>query len=219
MQYKLVRSFRKTLSLHVDHQGELVVKAPHLLPLSQINKFISEKENWIKKQQTRAANSHHILHTYENGDDFYYLGEKYALNINEKFNKRIVLQEGYFKTSLLLKSQIKKALIVWYRKKAREIFEVRLLVNAREMDLSYDKFRLSSARTRWGSCSSNRTISLNWKLIMAPLDLIDYVIIHELAHLRHPNHSKDFWKFVGDFCPDYKKKRKELKNDSLKFSI
>jgi len=217
--YKLVRSFRRTLTLQVNDQGELVVKAPQLLPIKNIDEFIRQKESWIAKQKLRVGQSKKEKHSFESGDLFYYLGEKYPLWIDPKFNKRVSLQDGAFRTSLGSKREVRNAMIFWYKKKAREILELRLMVKAREMDLVFDKMRLSSARTRWGSCSSRRTISLNWKLIMAPLVVIDYVIVHEIGHLKHANHSKNFWNFVGEFCPDYKKLRKWLKVNGEKFAI
>jgi predicted metal-dependent hydrolase len=79
------------------------------------------------------------------------------------------------------------------------------------MNLQYKNLRLSSAKTRWGSCSGQNTISINWRLSILPEELLEYVIIHELAHIKEKNHSSKFWDLVSQFCPDYKQKRKELK--------
>lgn len=106
-------------------------------------------------------------------------------------------------------------LIPYFRQYAYEFFQERLLNYSYIMQLSCQKLKVSHARSRWGSCSSSGTISLNWQLIRLPVDIMDYVIIHELAHRVHMNHSPTFWKLVAQYCPYYKTHREQLKNVSL----
>ena len=101
--------------------------------------------------------------------------------------------------------------IKWYKQQARQIITDRVDFFAQKHAFNYAKIRLSSARTRWGSCSSRGTLSFTWRLVMAPMEIIDYVVIHELVHLEIQNHSSSFWKKVQEYLPDFKKKRAWLK--------
>lgn len=107
------------------------------------------------------------------------------------------------------------SLVEYFRGYAHKIFKKSLDYYTNQMELTYTNFRVSHARTRWGSCSSSRKISLNWQLIRLPQDVLDYVVIHELAHIIHMNHSQKFWCVVRDFCADYKEKREFLKSVCL----
>jgi predicted metal-dependent hydrolase len=100
--------------------------------------------------------------------------------------------------------------IAYSKKRAIQLFEVLVSSFSKQMELFPTTVRASSAKTRWGSCTFDNKISLNWRLILVPQELLEYVIIHELAHIRQKNHSAEFWKLVGKFCPDYKSKRKQL---------
>ncbi len=120
-------------------------------------------------------------------------------------------QQEKMKNFVYSKTEISKL-----KKEARQMLEKRVFEISKDMELDYRKFRLSGAGKRWGSCSNKKTISLNWRLIFAPKDIVDYVTIHELAHLRHMNHSKKYWTFVSKYDPDYKSHRKWLnENDFL----
>lgn len=114
----------------------------------------------------------------------------------------------------LIESEQKNAEIVfrnWYRKQAGKIIGERIFFFAEKYQIQVAKIRITSARTRWGSCSSRGTLSFSWRLVMTPLDIIDYVVIHELAHTVHHNHSKRFWSLVGKWMSDYKERRKQLR--------
>lgn len=108
---------------------------------------------------------------------------------------------------------------VEYKKEARKIFLEKLERISKEIDIKYQSFRLSSAKKRWGSCNSRGKINLNWRLILTKHELIDYVILHELAHVKHLNHSKNFWDFVKKYDPNYKQKKKELKKYEYLFLL
>ena len=105
----------------------------------------------------------------------------------------------------------------WYRQQARTVFTERVELYAQKYGFEYAKIRISSARTRWGSCSSKGTLSFTWRLVMAPLEIVDYVVVHELSHLREHNHSKAFWAQVAAILPDYKSRRKWLKVNGTNF--
>lgn len=206
--------------MQITENGELVVKAPRWLPQFEINRFINSKERWIEKTlgkfAQRSADS--IVHTFESGDQFYYLGQLYPLSLSEEYGSRVTFKQGFY-TKSASKSEVKSKLVKWYKTKAKELLEIRLMTYAQQNDFSFSKMRISSAKTRWGSCTGKNVVSLNWKLIMMPQEIMDYVIVHELCHTVHHNHSKNFWHLVESITPDWKSKRKWLRENGGKYKI
>jgi hypothetical protein len=207
---RLVRSRRKTIAILVQSDGKLVVRAPLLVSETRINKFIDSKRDWITAQQKKAAARQVPHHEYKDGESFLFLGDEIPLKLVERKDGPLSLGKSF----LFNKSQAGKAEIIftlWYRRQAREIFANRVKFLAHKFGYSYGRIRLSSARSRWGSCSSKGTLSFTWRLVMAPVEVIDYVILHELTHLEIRNHSRAFWAKVEGYVPDYRKKRLWLK--------
>lgn len=212
------RSSRRSIAIVISPDGDVFVKAPVFSSDSDILRFVRSKQDWINRNvgkiSKRKASQElpRIKHTFQAGDSFYYLGREFPLIIDPQQKRQLLFQEA-FRFSITDKKTIQRKLLNWYKKQAEDIFNVRILVWEQAIGVGHKKIRLSSAKTRWGSCSSTGTISLNWKLMMAPLDIIDYVIVHELVHVIHPNHSKSFWNEVARHCPDFKAKRKWLKDN------
>lgn len=212
----VTRSARRSISIVISADGEVSVRAPYSTSDSEIAKFYKSKQDWILrnirriKKRSSQREIYKTKHCFAVGDSFLYLGKQYPLIINPQLERQFRFSEG-FHFAKADKPFIKKKILSWYKKQASDIFNVRVLVWEQSIGVNHQKIRISSAKTRWGSCSSTGTISLNWKLIMAPLEIIDYVIVHELVHIIHPNHSHAFWDTVGRFCPEYKAKRKWLK--------
>jgi len=120
--------------------------------------------------------------------------------------------DGFFKLSISAQPQAESLFTTWYKKQARKVLTGRVKFFANKYDFKVRKIRISSARTRWGSCSQKGTLSYTWRLVMAPSNVIDYVVVHELCHLKEMNHSKAFWLQVEAILPDYKQRRKWLKD-------
>lgn len=209
---RIIRSARKTLSLEVNQRGEIVVRAPRLLSKKAIDGFLEKNETWITKHQKKVLDRLNEVKQkkYDTGEKFLFLGNKYSLFL-VKNQKELLLFADAFYLSLDAEGREEEIFKKWYRKKAREVFEKRIDFYSKLMNIKYNKLKLSSAKNRWGSASLKGYINLNWKLIMSKAEIIDYVIVHELAHLVHHNHSKAFWSLVEKFCHTYKDLRKELK--------
>ena len=140
---------------------------------------------------------------YIPGEQFWYLGRRFHLKITTEAPAPLSLTHAF----MLDQKQLHQAEHVfesWYRSQARQVLVERLNHFASQMNLKYTRFRLSSAETRWGSCSATGTISLSWRLVMAPPPAIDYVVVHELAHIKIKNHSKNFWAAIAAILPDYR---------------
>ncbi len=209
------RSNRKTLSLKINEAGEVIVYAPLLLPKTLINQFIKKHEAWINKHLQRI-NQRNIAFTQKqfiDGEEFLYIGNKYQLITTYTTPKNLII---FNQKNFLLNPEVKDPLTLfksWYKEQAQTIFQEQVQYHSKLMNLIPTDIKLSNAKTRWGSCNTKNLIRLNWKLIMAPLSIINYVIIHELAHINQKNHSKTFWEIVQNFDPEYKQHRKWLKEN------
>lgn len=225
--YKLERKLRRTLAIQIKPEGTIIVKAPLLLPQFEIDKFVNSKIDWISKVLKKLAKQTSEFtkadkHTYDEQDEFYYLGVKYPLRFSNEYSKKVYFSSGFIIPDIYQhnkKTIVKKLLLNWYKKQARDIFEQRLLIYSSKYELKFNEFRLTSAKTRWGSCTSTNNIRLNWKLLMAPLEVLDYVVIHELCHTVHHNHSKNFWNSVSDIEPNYKDRKAWLRKNGHNLKI
>jgi predicted metal-dependent hydrolase len=211
---RLVRSRRKTTALIVELDGSLTVRAPLRLPRPLIETFVQEKVEWVRAKQQEARQRRELMGVklYVPGEQFWYLGQQYDLEIVLSPKPALIL-DGAFKLASQALPRAKETFIQWYRQQARRVIGERVEQQASQMGLTYNQIRISGARTRWGSCSSKKNLSFTWRLIMAPLPVVDYVVVHELCHLLEQNHSKAFWSKVEAAQPDYKAQRAWLRKN------
>lgn len=216
---KLVKSKRRTISLKVTTSGELHIAAPLSMSDKEVIEFVKLKRKWIEDKirlmQERKPES--IL--FENGSIFRVLDKVYPIIITQE--KKNIFQFDH-KAFYLSEFHIEEAPDLFeklYKVMAKSLIKTKVSHWSEIMELYPSKIRITSASTRWGSCSSNKTISINWKLLLAPSEILDYVIIHELAHLAVMNHSTKFWHVVSKFCPNYKSRLKWLKDYGSKLTF
>jgi predicted metal-dependent hydrolase len=215
IDYDLIRTHRKTISITITQQAVVVVRAPLRAPKSAIAGFIEQKREWIEEK--RALMLEHAearkLPAFESGEEFPYIGRTLMLIVTEKA-RRI---EACGDTLIFPKARLGGAGVAlkrWYVSEARRVIAPRLEAWTGRTGILCAGMSVSGARKRWGSCSGKGRLSFAWRLVMAPVDVIDYVIVHELAHIEHHNHSKAFWALVGEIMPDYKVKKRWLKENS-----
>jgi len=217
MNYLLVRSKKrkKTISLQVNADGSAVVHAPYRTPQGEIDKFFSAKKNWVvKKLRERENRLKEITpKEYRTGEVFLYLGNPYRLVIGDTIHTNDSL--SFFSHKFILARdkvhQGRALFIAWYSKMLQEYISKRIDSYSRLFGLTPHGIRISNARCRWGSCSPDNRLSFSWRLVMAPCSVIDYVIVHELMHMRVRNHSVRFWNLVAKIIPDYKLQKLWLK--------
>ena len=205
------RSNRKTLSLIVLKNGNVVVKAPINMKEEKINQFVEEKQAWIRDKLFLVNKTNSKFDDVMHYRKFMLYGNRYTLLLdnvkkietNDKF--QIVIPNKIEPDKIL------KNLKVWYKKAAKQVLFDRLSYIESRIRLKSKAFRIGDSKGRWGSCNSKGTICLNFRVIMLPPALIDYVIIHELCHLVEMNHSKKFWKLVETFSPNVDKLKKAIK--------
>lgn len=207
---KIVRSRRRTVALVVTANATLVVRAPFRVSLKYINGFVSAKEPWIKAKLQQAKENKVTTREFINGESFLYLGERYRLKV-EDCDKIQLSGVLLFPKKHLPEAKVK--MIEWYKEMAREIIKERADVYSKETGWEYRTIKITSAQNRWGSCSPKGSINFPWRLVMAPIHVIDYVVVHELAHILEKNHSARFWNKVEMVLPDYKQRKKWLKEN------
>ncbi len=220
IHYKVIRSRKrqKTISLQIRNEAEVIIAAPCFTPLSEINSFVEEKQNWInkiiKKQKDETAKQK--AKNFEIGERFFYLGISYPLEIVfEPFeNAGVIFRNNLFYLNARGDQDLKKNyFIAWYKKKAHDFIRQRLDYFGRVLKLRYESIRITSAQNRWGSCSADDRLAFSFRLIMAPPDVIDYMIVHELMHIKEKNHSLRFWQRVEAVIPEYKIHRRWLREN------
>jgi hypothetical protein len=216
--YQLIRSKkrRKTISLHIKEDGGIVVYAPFCTPKWEIEKFIEEKRSWIsgklseKEKFAKESEKAFIL-----GEEFLYLGEWYPLEIEKANNKNVPLELSFGKFVLDQgrAAKAKDLFTQWYKREAKEKIVGRVNYYSNRLQLFPKGIKITSAKYRWGSCSRDNRLSFSWRIIMAPLRIIDYILIHELVHIKEKNHSKRFWSYLALILPEYKQHRLWLKQN------
>ena len=172
IEYHLIRSDRRSIGIEVDREGKVTVRAPYSCEKKRIERFLLEKENWIRQKVK--------------------LQKKNAMKRQEK-------------------REMPEAEKKYYRNLAREVLGARTGYYARKMGVTYGRISIREQKTRWGSCSSEGNLNFHWKLVLMPPEVLDYVVVHELAHRKEMNHSRKFWAEVKNVLPDYEKRRKWLK--------
>ncbi len=205
LSYHLVRAKRRTIALFVDGDG-IEARAPRHAAIADIEAFIREKERWIRK---RLAEPRRRPLVWETGARLPWLGRTVTLALRHG-EIGVWLSEDRLELGLADGASLRERALDWMRTQALEFFRERIAELVRLRGLRVLAVGLSNARTRWGSCGSNGRILLNWRLMMLPPHLIDYVAAHELAHLRELNHSPRFWGIVALLYPDFRAARREL---------
>lgn len=218
---QIIHSRRKTFALIIEPDGSLTVRAPLRASQAQIERLVHEKADWIKTKQNwvRSQPAKPGPKTYTAGELFYYLGEKIPLEIVPASSPALRLEDGRFQLARRSLSHASDVFAGWYRRQARQVIGERLAMRAGELGLVYGGPRITSAQMRWGSCGPKGTLNFSWRLVMAPPQVIDYVIVHELAHLTIRDHSRRFWEQVARWAPDYKQQVAWLKANGLLLNL
>lgn len=213
ISYLLEHRARRTVGLKITENG-LVVHAPKRIFAFQLNQILQDKSNWIlNKLQHRAANQVEKIEWID-GEHLLYLGQDIQLKLVPNKAKKIHFERNELVVHALganTHEACRASVLIWYKKQAAIDFARRLEILAAKLGVPTPPLTLSNAQSRWGSCNSRGEVRLNWRLLQAPPHIINYVICHELAHLKEMNHSTKFWAVVEQLFPDYKKAEKALK--------
>lgn len=209
--YKLIRSRRKTIALHITAEAELEVRAPLRVSKSIIDSFVREKQDWIQKNIAVMRQRLQEKQSFQlgEGSTLPLLGQQYPIQLIQ--GRKAQFSQGEFLLPSGDAQQIKHAAVLLYKRLAKEFIGSRVNAYAVMLGVTPAGVKINSASTRWGSCSAKNSLNFSWKLIMAPQAAVDYVVVHELCHCVEHNHSKKFWALVEGILPDYKARRQMLK--------
>lgn len=219
--YQLERRIRRTVGLKITQDG-LIVHAPKRIAQYQLETILQQKSSWILKKLKSLQQQQLPPLQWQDGEQLLLLGNQVTLAIKHDTRSRAISHTpGVLELALPApeKAAVSRKVLQWYKKQAMDDFGRRLEIFSAKLGVPTPKLLISSARTRWGSCNSKREVRLNWRLLQAPPYLINYVICHELAHLKEMNHSARFWAVVASIYPDYKSAEKELKAWSPKLHL
>lgn len=215
--FTLARSVRaRRLRITVRHDGSVRVSAPSRIPHSDIEAFVAEHRDWILAHQQRFQKRREQNHekSFRETGVFPFMGADITVRVEAPKpgapSCELIGSELVIRGPKLTREAIARFLPEWLRYEARKYIASRITVQASD---KRKYVRITSARTRWGSCSSRGTLSFSWRLMMCPREVIDYVITHEICHVDVPNHSPAFWRLVESRCPDYRAQRQWLKEN------
>lgn len=216
--YTIVRSKRKSAAIHV-RLGAVEVRIPHYVEDAWALEFLHSKQSWVRQKLAQQASQQSLRPTLEAGQPILWLGQEKTLALEP--NSREILHHDSKLIIGMSKSQtIQSILERYFKQQAREYMVARTWQCAKQYGLDHKLVDVTFRRTKtkWGHCTSKGIIQYNWLIMGAPLAVIDYLICHEVCHLRHHNHSPAFWQLVAAHCPDYKQQQAWLKQNSIRLS-
>lgn len=225
------RPSQRAKRIIISVKGDQVsVSYPKGMRKKEIRGFVESKREWISKHiQAHLSKQKEIpLKKYEAGERFPYQGREIVLGLNTHDSRLIKVKLVDESLQVWLPHEvphterpeiIKLALVKWYKGQAQKVFKEKLDFYAKQMGVTYNEMRIKDQKTRWGSCSARGNINLNWRVLQAPDQVLNYLVIHELAHLKHLNHSLDFWHLVESYMPDYKRWKKWLAEHGRELEI
>ena|SRR2546426_890649 len=214
--HNIIRSRRRTIALVVGADATLTVRAPIQTPMDYIEDLVRRKLIWIRKKIAEAEARPSIRRKrFVNGESFFYLGDPYRLRVVSDAKAPLVFQKEFVLAGEY-QGQARKLLVNWYKQEARRKIPERVEWYARRCGMKIGSVKITNAEKRWGSCGKDSSVNFSWKLIIAPLHVLDYVVVHELAHILERNHSESFWRKVATMCPNYRSSIEWLrKNEHL----
>ena len=221
--YSITRSSRRsTVSIAIDPSQGVLVTAPRPASVKRLDDIVHSKGSWIVQALKRQSDLPPAPSQREfvSGETFLYLGRQYRLRLDVNEEPRpLRLDNGWLRVPIPRHLEeahrcpfVRAALLDWYKRHASKRLHERASAWAEKLDLQVPDIILAEPRRRWGSASASGTVRINWRIVQAPLSLVDYVVLHELTHLQHPNHTREFWAALGRVMPDYDSRKTRLRS-------
>lgn len=219
MPYTIRRSARrrKTVTVSVDSNGGVLLAAPTDFPTPELDAVVRRKAVWIEKQirRVKSQDPPPSEREFVSGESVLYLGRHYRLRVCQHDCGPAKLHGRWLQvptgTGEVQPDKVRTAMIAWFRLRAEGRLPERVNAWSARVGVQMPPVLVANQRKRWGSCDRHGTIRINWRIVQAPMRLVDYVVVHELAHLLHHGHGRDYWQAVGRAMPDYERRHKELK--------
>ena len=227
IRYRLLPgSARRTVDIVIERDGEITVRPPRLMTPEQIDETVLSKRMWIYRNlaEWRDLNTSRVVREWVNGESFLYLGNNYRLQLVAEQGEPLLLKDGRFR---LLRSIVKtggdaaarKAFQSFYSQKGLQRLRDRVAYFASKVGVSAGEVKIRDLGYRWATCLKSGDLHFHWKCLMAPLTIIDYIVVHELCHLHHRNHSDEFWNEVDKVLPDYRERKEWLRIQGVKLDL
>ncbi len=222
---------RKTVAIAINPEAQVIVRVPIFLSQDRIESIVGKKYRWILEKQRyfRQLATLYPKKEFVSGEQLLLFGRRYRLKVQEEREQKIEAPslEGrrisvcYNKNLAPDKrrQEIEHCLTKWYFAMAKDIVRDRIQRYSQFIGVKPKEIKIKDQEKRWGSCSSNGVLRFNWRIAMSPVSIIDYIVVHELCHLKVKSHSADFWKQVGMVLPDYQRRREWLRNNSAMVRI
>ncbi len=217
INFNIIYRRRRTMEIRVEPPGRVSVIVPEGIPKDIIIEKVRDKASWIAEKLLFYKD---IKKHFVNSESFMYLGRDYPLQIQiEPQCKRpeVKLKQGkfYIRTPSNDEGVIRDAMEIWYRERGLNKIKDRITYYGPKFPCKPRAVRVKEQKRRWASCTGNDALLFNWRCIMAPLPIVDYIVVHEMCHMVHKNHSKQFWDMVASILPDYKERREWLKKNGI----
>ena len=211
---------RKTMSIVIERDGSLAVQVPAAMTEERILEILNRKEYEVfqKRALWQEANREHVSRQFLSGQSFLYLGRNYTLSVVQGQKRHLIFKNGTFFLSSDAKNP-RGDFIRFYKRQAKAKIAERLEALRDRIAIRPKKIQIREMTTRWGSCTPSGNIYYNWRCVMMPLFVLDYLIVHELVHIEHPNHSREFWQRLSGILPDYNYAKDWLKKNGVRAEI
>lgn len=199
--YTLIRADRKTIALVIGSNGELQVRAPITATVDEIEACIVRKDYWIREKTAKVStfDVKHATLDMKDGETVIFLGDDYIIDYSDNdeisFDGRRILVPK--------RANSRELLLTWFKQEAYKIITERVELFSKRIGSTYGTINVTEAKARWGSCSANGNLNFAWRLVMCPISVIDYVVVHEMSHLAFKSHSQEFWMRVKTILPNY----------------
>lgn len=226
ISYGVVRTRRTTADIVVERDGRVIVRAPAALPDERIENIVQSKQPWIYKTlaEWRDLNATRVLREYRNGEGFLYLGRSYRLSLVADQDEPLVLRNGrfYLRRDLADRGEVavaKAAFRNYFIARGYERITQRVRYYAPKVGVAPREIGVRELGHRWASCSPKGNLAFHWKCMMAPLIIIDYIVVHELCHFHHLNHTEGFWNEVDKVIPGYRERKEWLRKNGAALDL
>ena len=221
IQYRLKQSKRKTTSIFIERDGSVSVLAPERYDAEKIEQILEQKRSWIYRNlaEWEDLNRTHVERQFVSGEGFPYLGSNYRLKLVDDQQEDLILKNGYF---LMRRDRADRGMELFkhfYRDKGLSRVTKRVTYYAPKLGVDYRTVRVMELQHHWASCSTKGDLNFHWRCLMAPLSVLDYIVVHELAHRLHRNHNAAFWDAVDKVLPDYQKQVSWLKHNGAGMTL
>lgn len=226
IEFEVEHRNRKTLEIRIEPPDNIKVKAPMAATEKDILQVVMSKAKWITQKLFEFKDMEYRPRKkeYVNGESFMYLGRNYSLQIlpnSEGKSIKVKLYQGKFYIDTYTKDQekLRQAMEIWYRQKTLEKVMESINYYQGYFNVKPNSVKVKEQKKRWASCTFNRDLLFNWRCAMAPASVINYIVVHEMCHMVHLNHSKEFWKLVEILMPDYKDRKEWLRNHGIRMDL